>query len=252
MDKETFHIDIPDFNEINIEIEKIVEKGVKPKKSFFKYLKDIYKNIGFRYLFHDINELIVLTVIMICVFTFVGSVIGSNAIKEENLYKFIFLVSPLIYLLTSLFAFFNTIEKGTFQVEMTCKYNLYELAAIRMFVFSIISILVNSISIIWIFIINGQINVIRALVISITSVFLFSTIFLYMITKISSTVTKYIVIFSWIIVNLVLGYCFDKFITMVLLSVPIYIHLIISAICIYFYIKNLNKFICLRKVRGEL
>ena len=160
------YINIP---EINFEeVDFIVNKGVKPKMSFIRYLRECFRDIGFKNIFHDKTELFIIALIyiLLSILTFI---INFNI---KDIYKSTFFISPILYLGTVLFSFYNSKERGAFDVEMTCKYNLYQLSALRMFIFSLASIFINSLSIIIILIMGKEVDAIRMIIISITGVFL--------------------------------------------------------------------------------
>ena len=242
------NIDIP---EINFEqIDSIVNKGIKPKISFIRYLRNCFKELGFRNIFHDKTELAIIFLIGIVMILFFMTNLDDPSIQA--LYEFTFIMSPIMYLTAVLFSFYNSKEKGAFDIEMTCKYNLYQLSAIRMFIFSLAGILINTLSIIIIWFIGRQIDVIRMIVISITGLFLFSIIFLYSLLKLKFTISKYFVISAWIVINLLLSNSNNVVYQEFLIKAPLFIHLIISSICIVLYIKNLNKLINYRRKKGEI
>lgn len=232
------------------EINSIVNKGVTPKISFIRYLGNCFKELGFRNIFHDKAELTILFLIGIAM-TIIPITYFYNS-NTQDLYKFTFIMSPMMYLVAVLFSFYNSKEKGAFDIEMTCKYNLYQLSALRMFVFSLVGILINTLSIITIWFLGRQIDVIRMIIISITSVFLFSVIFLYLLMKLKFAVSKYLVISAWIIINLTLSNSNNIVYQYFLIKAPLFIHLIVSSICIALYIKNLNKLINYRRKKGEV
>ncbi len=241
-------IKIPDldFNDM----EKILNCGVRRKTSFIKYLRDVYKELGFRNIFHDKNELIFIIIITLAILWLsLVSFIDSNVVES---YKLIFITSPILYLVASVFSLYNSKEKGTFEIEMVCKYNLYQLSAIRMFIFSILTAVLNTFMILAGSLVNKDINIIRLICISITGLFIFSTIFLYSLITFKSRVVKTSVIAGWVLVNLFFGSfnsgVYNEFLT----KVPIYIHLTITVVCIALYIKNLNKLINFRRKKGEI
>lgn len=232
------------------EIDSIVSKGVKPKISFISYLSNSFREIGFRNIFHDKTELAIIFLIGIAMLlTFMVNFNDSNI---KGLYKLTFVASPIFYLVAVLFSFYNSKEKGAFDIEMTCKYNLYQLSAIRMFIFSLACIIVNTISVIITWLVGRQVDVIRMIVISITGVFLFSIIFLYSLLKLKFTISKYLVVSAWIGINLFLSNSNNEAYQEFLIKAPLLIHLIISSICIVLYIKNLNKLINYRHKKGEI
>ncbi|WP_055669509.1 hypothetical protein [Desnuesiella massiliensis] len=253
MDREKFHVDIPDEITVKKEIDIIVEKGMKPKESFCTYIKNMYKLIGVKYLFHDAIEII----FVILLFAFILSTLVIN--KElwsyqpkGSIYAFIVIVSPLLYLAISLLSFINTKQKGTYEIEMTCKYNLYQLAAFRMLVFSVLCILFNVALVGFISLMYAEISFLRALMISITSLFLFSTTFLYITLIMKSKITKFFVIGGWILINLFLCLSNIKSYINVLNTIPIYVYLVVTLLCIYGHIKRLKNIMSFRSIKGEI
>lgn len=233
-----------------IDIGQIVECGVKTKKSFFKYLKDMVKEIGFKNIFHDKNEVIFITLLVIATITFAMVNISANNADIASIYRFIFIISPVLYIVILLFSFFNTKQKGTFELEMICKYNLYQMLALRMFMFSIISTIINTIIILVVFIWRENIEILRAVCISITGLFLFSSIFIYIAVLTKKSISKLLLVIGWVVINIVFYFMNNSIYNKFLIEMPVYIHLIVSLICMIFYIKNLNRFINFRSERG--
>lgn len=251
MNKEKFHIEMPDDLEIEAQIKTIINKGIKPKESFYSHIKNMYRQIGFKHLFHDIGEISFLIILILPILISLTVDISKNPNMEyEVIYSLIFMISPILYLIMSLFSFVSTKQKGTYEIEMVCKYNIYQLAALRMLIFSIICIIANGIYIYGIFLGYGQINFLKGFMISVTALFLFSTVFLYLITKIGSGFTKYFVIGGWIFINLALSIFNINFYNKLLMNIPTYVYLIVIIACGCSYIKSLKKLITFRTVKG--
>lgn len=253
MKKDKLYIDMPDEITIQNEINSILEKGIKKEEPFYLYMKNMYGKIGVKYLFHDAGEIIfTVTLILTLLILAAANITSEINVKSESLYVFIMIVSPILYLVMSLLAFVIAKDRGTYEIMMTCKYNLYELAAFRMFVFSIICILSNVVLICTITARYDEINFWRAFVISVTSLFLFSTTFLYIMFITGRKFVKYIVIIGWIFINFALS-IFNKNIYIELLtSMPIFVYLIVTAFCIYTYLKKLKKLINFSNMKGVI
>ncbi|MCY6958385.1 hypothetical protein [Clostridium brassicae] len=247
-------VNFPSLEEMNVEIDEILNKGLKKKKSFFSYITSAIKELGFKNIFHDKSELIFIAIVSLIFFGFIGGQVALGISEEDiyRLYGYVFIASPIMYVIISLFSFINTKLKGTYEIEATCKYNLFNLAAIRMFIFSILGMILNSFLVASIYSIFDSFNIIRAYVVSITSLFLFSTIFILVIVYLKRTIYKYLVISGWILVNLVLVIIKNSLYIAFLMYVPLYIHLIITVICLVIYIKALKKLIYVRKEKGEI
>ncbi|WP_051541984.1 hypothetical protein [Clostridium lundense] len=249
-------IDFPSLEEINVEVNEILNKGLKKKKGFFSYITLTIKELGIKNIFHDKSELVFISVVSLIFFVFIGGQVALSSLTREgyihSLYGYIFIVSPVLYVIISLFSFINTRLKSTYEVEMTCKYNMYNLAAIRMFIFSIVGIVFNSLAIAIIYFAFGKFNVIRAYVVSIGSLFLFSTIFIITIVYLKGSIYKYLVMIGWLLINLILIINENSLYITFITNVPVYIHLIITAICMSIYIKVLKKLIYVKKEKGEI
>lgn len=241
--------DMVDMSEIDID--GIIESGVKTKKSFLTYLKDMIVEIGLKNIFHDRNEVVFISLLVIATIMFSMFAIASNSSDIATIYRFIFIVSPILYIVILLFSFFNTKQKGTFELEMICKYNLYQMLALRMFIFSIISTIMNTVIILLVFMWKQEIDVLRAICISITGLFLFSSVFIYIAVATKKSISKFLLVGGWVVINIGFYFISNSIYDAFLMELPVYIHLIVTLICVIFYIKNLNIFINFRSERGS-
>ncbi|MGM9922923.1 MAG: hypothetical protein ACI35R_01585 [Bacillus sp. (in: firmicutes)] len=251
MSKEKFYIPMPDEQTIQSEIKHIVAAGVKQKESFPSYLNRLYKQIGIKNLLPTRWEEICIILSVMAILIFLSSNFSElKGIREQDLYAFTFLISPLLYMTLSVYHFAQKVQTATFEVEMVCKYNLYQIAAFRMLALSVISIFINSISIFSLVMMYDDLNFFRALIISITSLFLFSILFLFVCMKKQSVISATLVIGSWIVLNfgfrLLDNYLFEGF----LMKVPILVYVLVLLISISIYIKYLSKLVYLKSSEG--
>lgn len=248
MDK--FHIDIPSDFEIEHQINSIVEKGIKEKESFYSHIKNMYKAIGFKNLFHDLSELTFVGILVVSIVAiFIKNIMGESQVSSESVYAYIFIISPILYFSTIVFSYINIKENNTYQVEMVCKYNVLQIASLRMLVCSIICILVNTLVII---IMSSKIIFIKAIMISISSLFLFSSIALYSLVNIKNTIKKCVVVLGWIALNGVFYIIDVGTYNKLLSSVPTYIYTIVSIGSVYLYMKNIKKLSGYEKLNFEI
>lgn len=246
-------VNMPTEKEIKSEIDFIVTQGLGKRESFYSYLKSMYKQIGIRYLFRDGLEI---AFIILLVSSILFSVIKDrNIYFLENInaiYAYLFTVSPILYLSMSILNLIVAKQNKTYEVEMTCKYNIYQISAFRMLVFSIICILFNSFFIYIVAYLYENIDYLRALIISIASLFLFSTIFLFAITKVKNRSIKYFITLGWIGFNLALFVLKIDFYIQLLNKVSIYTWIIVAVASLIMYIKNLKTLIVFRNMEGMI
>ncbi|MGL5694421.1 MAG: hypothetical protein ACRCXA_10100 [Peptostreptococcaceae bacterium] len=236
MDK--FNIEMPDDLDIKNQINIILDNGLPSKQSFYMYIKDMYKTIGLKNLFHDLSELIFIGVLVVSILAFSTYMIFRNEfVSTERIYSFIFMISPLFYLATNLFSYMNMKDNNTYEMEMICKFNLYQVASLRMLVFSVISIVLNTIVVVALY---ERINVFRGMMISFTSIFLFSVLLLYLILKTRSYIAKGLVIVGWIMCNGTLMRWSEVRYFKFLESLPVFVYFVVTTVSVIIYIRNIQ------------
>jgi hypothetical protein len=251
MSKVKFHVPMPSDELIQSEITKIVSTGLKPKESFYVYLKRLYKQIGLRNLLPNRWEEFLIILSVFCVMIYLPLSVTENKHFEVNdFYAVTFLLSPLLFMTLSVYHFASKIQAVTYEVEMVCKYNLYQIAAFRMLMFSIIAIIANVFSILSIFLMNDGIPFFRAFMISITSLFLFSIIFLFAYMKKQSGLVIAFVVSGWVAVNVGFSFINKEIYESILMNVPIFVYLIVLGVSIAIYFNYLRKLMNLKPVEG--
>ncbi len=234
--KEKFHIPIPDEQMIETEIEQIIQKSSLRHESFFAHMKSMYTRIGFRHLFSDRTEAIYLLFIALAFIFFHPELVGKEA---DSFYAFLFLVSPLLFTILSIYTYVNKMEHATYEVEMTCKIHVFQVIAFRMFLFSIITILLNAVTIAFIATIHEQIHYVRAFMISTTALFVCSLLFLYTLMKWRSAISIIVVSTAWISGNLMFCLSDRAMYNDVLMNMPLFVYGLVIMIALYLYIRGL-------------
>lgn len=108
--------------------------------------------------------------------------------------------------------------------------------------------IINTFSIGIVSIFYEEINLFKVIATSVTALFLFSSMFLYVITIIKKRNVRYLVIASWIFINAMFTALDFKRYNNILEGISIYIHLGITIVCLFIYIKSLKKYM---NFRGE-
>ena len=248
MDKKKFTIPLPDEHIIQSQIERIVSSGITQKKTFSAYLKSMVQQVGIRQLFSDRLELGF--ILFSALALLISFLVVQGPIQTERLYAYIFLASPILFLAFAIHTYINKIQNTTYELEMACKYNVYQVIAFRMLAFSIISIVVNTIAIAFIATIYDDIQFIRALMISITALFIFSILFLYALMKRRSTIIVATTIVGWILGNLLLRMTDNELYGDLILQLPITVYALVLISCLYVYMKYVSKLIHFKQTEG--
>ncbi|AXI00941.1 hypothetical protein DV702_15220 [Sporosarcina sp. PTS2304] len=250
MTKEKFHIPMPDERTIQQQVSQIVAVGTGHQPSFYLYMKTMVQQVGLQHLLSGHSILALISMMAIGV---VGPfVIGaeSTVTNVDDLYAQLFLLSPLLFIAFSIYTYAIKISNVTYEVEMSCKYNVYQMIAFRMLIFSVVAILVNTASISLIIIVYENIHFMRAFMISTTGLFVFSIFFLYTMMKRRSLFSVAATVIVWITVNLVLKYADDSFYSEVLVGMPLFVYALVLMVSFYYYIRALKRLICIKQMEG--
>ncbi|WP_421377876.1 hypothetical protein ACOJQI_11565 [Bacillus salacetis] len=241
---------LPDEGFIQEEIKKILSKGMDSKASFWSYLGQMYKQVGFRFIFRDFAEIFfTLVIAIIAGISFLAGASETIFIREVNLYTMIFSWSPITYLMMAYLFFLIQKKKPTYEVEMTCKYNLHQLAAFRMLMFSVISLIMNGV-IIFLLMLQAELNFFYAMLLSSSSLFLFSLLFLFVILRARNKFSKIGLFLVWVTGNIVASYFSGEYYLHVLKQIPFYIYALLATVGIVLYVKNLKRLLYSRNLKG--
>ncbi|ALC91344.1 hypothetical protein AM500_17220 [Bacillus sp. FJAT-18017] len=253
MNKEKFTINFPDESEIRSEIRSIVQQGLPVKETFTSHLQKMYREIGFKYLFRDSTELVyILSAVMLAIFYLAFSAERYFTAEVENLYAFIFIVSPVSFLACCMISFLKLKHAHTFELEMTCKYNVFQLAGFRMLVFGIVSFGMNTALIAAMTIFYTEINFISAFLISASSLILFSILYLLTLLKVKTTAGKIGFSALWLLMNLFILFFSKAFYFGLLSHIPIALYILIISAGLFIYANTLKKFISIKSPEGVL
>jgi len=113
-------------------IEDILSMGLSKPKCLWKYLSDMYTALGLRYIFFDMAFSILMTIFVTSGFTLL-----YLFTLEQHRYTGLFAIAPIIFISHILFS--ETIEQvnGMYELKMTCRYTVQQIAAFRILSFSL-------------------------------------------------------------------------------------------------------------------
>lgn len=252
MDKEKMQIPMPDDLTIEREIQQIITHGVQKKPSFLSFMKTMVQQVGIQNIFSSAT--IIHLCIMIAATLSVVIVIQTDQmiVDADDIYAYIFFVSPILFIVFSLYMYFTKIKSATYEVEMACKYNVYQMIGFKMFVFSVLTILMNTGMIIVLVMLYENIEFMRAFLISTTGLFIFSLLFLYVLTKRRSAIATGLFMSSWFIGNLFVRAMNEAFYDALLMSMPLVVYFIVLMGCFAIYLYNLKQFIGIKQIEGAI
>lgn len=192
-------IEYPTEEEINMSIAVSIEKAYPNREGLLIYLGRLYRQIGMAFLLHGMWELFLLVIAAygfgICCYDKLSQTLTGNS------HLLIILVSPLVFQSILLLSVLREQEQYTYEVEMTCKYTVYHVLALRMLIVSGFSILLNAIFCTILFWENGMAVLVRMVFLSATAVFAYSLFYVSLLTKSIRLIYQVLLYGAWLLGN---------------------------------------------------
>lgn len=236
-----FEVEMPTEIEIKNQIDYIIDIALKKKTNFFSYLTKMIKELGLKNIFFNPVEIIqALSITTLYILLIRISFDIGKSTNKDLLYSIVFMVSPMFYILVNLFSLVKIKENNMYEIEMTCKYDIYQLISLRMLIFSFISIVFNSIIIIGL---SNYIDVFRGIMISLSSLLLFSVISLYIFLNTKFIFLRFLFCILWIVLNLLLfKFNYTNYLNLLNL-IPNIVYIAVIIVAGYMYLQNIKKLI---------
>ncbi|TSB46631.1 hypothetical protein [Alkalicoccobacillus porphyridii] len=233
-------INYPNEVEMDKHINNIVDAGMPGKKSIIDHLLVMYSEVGLGHLFKDKTEILFLIFIGFSVMSFLSLSLTSNQ-AADHVYIFLFTISPCVYFILAVRSFVQKMYRDA-QIEHTTKYSMTQLSAFRMFLFSIVSLGLNTIVIAFISIFITDISILRAFLIMSCSLLLFSVMFLFVFNRSSTSfIQSWGLASLWVVVNGLLYLIFPTGFQDLLTRIPLVAYILVSLIGMILLCKSIQS-----------
>ncbi len=215
-------------------IEEILLKGLSKPNSLWKYLCDIYRALGLRYIFCNMGYAMILTVILTT-----GFVLVYPLTQVQHIYASVFALTPVFFIFLVMVT--ETIEKvsGLYELKMTCKYTIQQITAFRMLYFSLTGIVFSTLISIYISRFLMVYNLLRIFSLSLCALFLCAFLTIFILRRFNWKWNHSSVLLFWILSGLlparILGEQWELF----LVQLPIVITIFVAIVaCILFLMET--------------
>ena len=240
-------IEYPTNEQIEKSVGIICREGIEKRDTIFSFLKNMTFKLRIKNIFYGVYDVMLISLIVTgAVYTLFFFSINNLPNAEEKIYLFSFTFAPFMFALLFFLNFAKERTSDTFIIKMTCKYSFLHLLAYRMFVFSLLSVVVNSLYILVLFS-DFKISFVTVISLSLSALFVYSLLLIAMLLKFSTL--KPVIAFSvlWIAADILLYVYSRDFLMGLLKSVPLFVWMIIVAGAAILYFTSLPKLISKRR-----
>ncbi|MFT4416188.1 hypothetical protein ACLM5H_20190 [Fredinandcohnia humi] len=240
MDKKKRSIPYPSDEEINNQVALIVKQGLPKKQSYFHSILEMIRVVGWRYLFLNRGEALFSGLMILSVLAYVFFASNESTIHTSDLYAMLFIISPLVFLSLMANGYYQKKWSNTFELEMTVKYTVFQLLAVRMLVYSSVAIFSNMTFVLLVSL-RYDLDVLRGILLSMTGLFVFSACLLFVLRTGNFLKRSVYFIAAWVLGNIALFISIENQYGAVLTKLPSIAYGIILMISIWIYMISLKQ-----------
>lgn len=241
MKQTKFEVKLPKEDVIDEQVSIIVAKALPKQKSMLGMLIDLWHSRHLWQVFFGRGEWLFSLILLVGVLVLTVLSVENNSIKASEFYSFTIIAAPFLFLALTCFSYIDKKRHGTLELVMTMKFTLYQMLAIRMFVYSIIAsfFIITSILVAALFV---EIKVLYSIPIGLSGLFIFAALLLLLYQERHLLVRTGVFCFIWIGGNLSLSYLLKDSYEFVLTKLPIFIYFLILIAAFSLFIFSLKRF----------
>lgn len=240
-------IEYPTDEQIKESVKTICNEGIKKQDTVFSFIKNMTINLGLKNIFYGVYDVMLIALLLTgTIYSVFLFSVNNLPDAEERIYLFSFTFAPFMFALLFFLNYAKEKSSDTFIIKMTCKYSFFHLLAYRMFVFSLLSVIVNSFYI-FVFFGDFKISFVTVISLSLSALFVYSLLLIALLIKFSTVKPAVILSVLWIAADIILFICSKDFLIRLIKSVPLFVWAIIVLCTAILYFKSLPRLISKRR-----
>lgn len=219
----------PTSHEKNRAIENILSQGLTKPESLWSSIHELYRALGFRYIFWDSGPAILITV----AFTLIW-IRQFPLAPEQHPYAVLFALAPVFFLAAVCITEVNERVRGLYPLKMTFKYTIQQITAFRILCFSLLGAMFCTLISLYFSRLPVEYSLPKALSISLCALFLCAALTLVMLRIFNRLWIYLAVALLWmgsgmILVN-VFGQAGEQFLARIPIAVILFVTILLFAL----------------------
>lgn len=219
-------------------IEFILSKGLVQPKSLWHHLYEMYRNLGFKHLFLNTWYPVILSIVLM-----VGFLYLCPLSPEKFKYTVLFAAAPVFFIFVVLLTeIIEWQDSGLYELKMTCKYTIQQIAAFRVLCFSLMGTMLSTLTVLFSKYSDAT-DLFRSLSLSLSALFLCSYLSIWIMRSFTSRWNHFTPLLIWIVMTLcplwILKERWELFLSQIPLAITLFVALILFAL----FMMELKKLI---------
>lgn len=218
-------------------IAHILVRGLTRPKSLWRHLHELYRSLGFRHLFLNTALPVIASVALM-----IGFIALFPLPYDEYRHAVLFAAAPVFFIFVVLLTDMAERMSGLFELKMTCKYTIRQIAAFRVLCFSLMGTVLCTLANLFIRF-SDMNSFFRALSLSLCALFLFSFLGISVMRYFNSRWMHWAPVWLWMAVGPLPIWLFKKQWESFLSQAPVAITALIAAVALALFLRELQKLI---------
>lgn len=206
------------------------------KTDMMSFIRDAYSGIGIRQLLFGMSDCLVVVLFITLIIFYVCYHVAGNSI--DTIYSIAFLSAPCLYGFFFLLGWQKEKQSNSYGVLMSCKYTFFHVLAARMLLAGVAGVGFN-LAYLLLLIVKYPVELPRLIVISFTSLMLFSMLFAAAIQKGKNIRNALIVVGVWMALNLIAAFNMPALYQGFLMHIPLLALFMAGAAAMLFWMYGL-------------
>lgn len=174
-------IEYPSRKERRQAVRQIMDRGFPKRKPFYRWLHDLYRQVGLEFLFHGMGSAVaMMAVIYLCCFLFAEPDFAGT--DPKTWYTAVILI-PLAFQLPLLLSAISEKEQRVYELQMCCPVTACHILALRMILAGGVSLVLNGLLLAAIFLSEGMAVVFHLLCLSVTALLIYAFLYLLLVER---------------------------------------------------------------------
>lgn len=232
----------PSRYEKDIEIKNILSRGLSKPKSLWGYLDDLCRALGFRYIFFDMAHAMIMTAAAAA-----GFIIMYPGMPERHIHAALFSAAPIFFIFIVLLT--ETAEKvnGLYELKMTCKYTVQQIAGFRVLCFSLMGAVFCTVASLYFSRLSAGYDFLSTFSLSLCALFLCTFLTIFIVRRSGGKWNHLFAMLLWMAISLLpprlLGERWELFLT----QIPVAVTASVAVAACALFLMEIKKLMKIRK-----
>lgn len=222
-------------------IEYILARGLTRPKPLWRHFHELYRSLGFRHLFLNTAQPVIISIALM-----IGFIALFPLPYDQFKFAVLFAAAPVFFIFVVLLTETSERMSALYELKMTCKYTIQQIAAFRVLCFSLMGTVLCTLANLFIRFSDAS-SFFRALSLSLCALFLFSFLGIAVMRHFRSRWMHWSTVLLWVAVGPLPAVMFRKQWELFLAGMPAALTAWVAAAALFLFLREIRQLITMQR-----